>query len=499
MNDKDFDKIFGTRLREERRFKEDDNDWTRLVARLDAVSGGGLTAITSDSNRFRRWLLPLIALLLLLTTGLLFGKLNHLDKTNTALIEQMQSLKMPLHTTHDTVFVTKIDTIFIERNSTQQSIKTTFLKSKSNNFNGLNNSNKSQLNNSNSQLINSNKTQLNNANSNINSNSKELMSIKEKELKDKINELENKLQVSENQRLAINDELIKLKDKINKTPLEIELNQNELTNKLSSNLINKNDSFNLIINSKDALITKLMTEKAIDSVKLNTQIKEKGPLSIEAKNTIKISKKPTTPRLFIGVSGGSINYKTTWKNTQNINVFRNEKSYQLGLKLEYALTDRFRLTASGDYCPIDFKIFWQDSRYNLPTPMHFYPTNEKIKSSTALQKLAQGSIGTKYLFTDGSKRWRPYVGAAYTAMKILPFDTEYEIQNIASGAIRMHTESSTGLNIANLLLLNGGFEYRFNRRFVAQGEAFYNLDMNRPQKTYDLFGLRGAFLDNFGL
>lgn len=497
MNDKDFDKIFGDRLREKRQFKEDDNDWTRLVARLDAVSGGSLTAITGDSNRFRRWLLPLIALLLLLTTGLLFGKLNHLDKTNTALIEQMQSLKTPLYKTHDTVFITKTDTVFIERNSTQQSIKSTFLKSKSNNFKDLINSNSQLINSNKSQLNSSNNTRLNNTNSNINYNEKELMSIKEKELKDKINELENKLQVSENQRLAINDELIKLKDKINKTPLETPLNQNELTNQLADKLINKNDSFNLIINSKNALITKLMNEKTIDSLKLNAQIKEKGPLSIEAKNTIKISKKPITQRLFVGASGGNINYKTAWRNAQNIEVFRNEKSYQVGLKLEYALTDRLRLTASSDYCPIDFKIFWQDSRYNLPTPMHFYPTNEKIKSSKALQKLAQGSIGTKFLFTDGTKHWRPYVGAAYTAMKILPFDTEYEIQNITSGAIRMHTEASTGLNIANLLLLNGGLEYRFNRRFVAQGEAFYNLDMNRPQKTYDLFGLRGAFFVNF--
>ncbi len=498
MNDKDFDKIFGDRLREERRFKEDDNDWTRLVARFDAVSGGSLTAITGDSNRFRRWLLPLIALLLLLTTGLLFGKLNHLDKTNTALMEQMQSLKMPLNTTHDTVFITKTDTVFIERNSTKQSIKTTFLKSKSDNFNGLNNSN-SPLNNSNKyQLINPNNKQLINSNSSINSNDLQLILANEKELKDKINELENKLQVSESQRLVINDELIKLKDKINKTPLETELNQSDLINKLTSNLINKNDSFNLIIASKDALITKLMTEKTIDSSKISTQIKEKGPLSTEAKNIVKTNKKPITPRLFVGAGGGLIYYKATWKSTlNNVDFYRNEKSYQVGLKLEYALTDRLRLTAGGDYCPFDFKIFWQDNRYNLPTPMHFYPTNEKIKSSTALQKLAQGSIGTKYLFTDGTKRWRPYVGAAYTAMKILPFDTEYEIQNIASGAIRLHTEASTGLNIANLLLLNGGLEYRFNRRFVVQGEAFYNLDMNRPQKTYDLFGLRGAFLLNF--
>jgi outer membrane protein W len=155
------------------------------------------------------------------------------------------------------------------------------------------------------------------------------------------------------------------------------------------------------------------------------------------------------------------------------------------------------LTAGGDYCPVEFKIFWQDSRYNLPTPQHFYPSVDKLKSTKATQKLTQGFVGSKYMFTDGSNKWRPYIGAAYTAMKILPFEAEFEVQNTATNVVRTLKAASTGINIANLLLLDGGLEYRFNRRFVAQGEVFYNMDMNRPKKTYDLFGVRGAFLVSF--
>ncbi len=560
MNDKDFDKIFGDRLREARQFKEDETEWTRLAARLEGVRRGDSAAIAGEPDGFRRWILPLIALFLLLTTGLLFGKLSHLDKTNAALIEQMKTvetqlntpLNTPLKTQIDTVFITQIDTVFINNNATEKTLKTTYLTSKTKGFRALNKTNNAGLNNlNNAELIKSNNAELINSNSSINpnnlalinpnfnanSNSKALINFNKNELmnanknesinanknelENRINELENKLQVYENQRLTMGDELMNLREKINKTSLKTVLDSTRLTRELAgksmdktmdktvdnsrNNSTNKSDSFNLIIADKDALIAQLnkelngdlTTKKTIDSIKLMTELKEKGPLSVNDKNTIKINKKPLTSRLFVGANGGLINYKTSWKTGQGIDVFRNEKSYQIGLKLEYALTDRLRLTAGADYCPFAFQIFWQDSRYNLPPPMRYYPSTERIKSSKAVQQLGQGAIGAKYLLTDGKNRWRPYVGAAYTAMKILPFDTEYEVQNLMSGAIWTLKEASTGVNIANLLLLNGGVEYRFNRRFVAQSEAFYNVDMNRPRKTYDLFGVRGALLVNF--
>ncbi len=497
MNDKYFDKIFGNRLREERRFEGEDSDWQRLVARLNTADGADSAAIVGNSNRFRRWLLPMLALLLLLTSGVLFGKLNQLDKTNTALAQQMQTFKTQFSTQHDTIFLTKTDTVFIEQNAAEKSNQNTFIKSKINTAKGLNNAQNAPLfsdnKNSNSDKLNPN-----------NFNSEELISLKEKQLqneilalKNKINNLENQLQVSENQRLALNSSLNKSELKDNKLWLEKQANTDLINSELINKCTIKNDSLTLIIAEKDALIAKIKAQKNVDSLALNSKIKEVPPLSIAAKKSIKIEKKPTTARLFVGVSAGSIAYKTAWLSPQNLEVFRNEKSYQVGLKAEYALTDKLRLTAEGDYCPFNFQIFWQDSRYNLPTPQHFYPANDKIKSSKAVQQLAQLSFGAKYMFMDGTNRWRPYVGGAYTGMKILPFDAEFEVQNVASGAIRTLTGSSTGITIANLLGLNGGLEYRFNRRFVAQGEAFYNLDLNRPEKTYDLFGLRGALLFNF--
>jgi hypothetical protein len=499
MNDKDFDKIFGDRLREERRFKENESDWQRLLARLDAVRRGDMGTVSGDSNGFRRWILPLIALLLLLTTGLLFGKLNSMDKSNTELATDMQTLKTQFVKTHDTIFVTKKDTVFIERQTLNQPTNNTFIKAKT--FNEVGTDKHTQIqgvqNFNNPFLKRSKKTEpkpVNNSELTSSSNVEQSITPNEQALKNKIVELEDKLQMSKNQQLALREELTALTEKISKTTSEHLLNQSLLT----ANPLNIQDSLNLIIAAKEALIAQLSAKKAVDSAQSKSETKEIPPLSINAQKAIKTAKKPVTSRLFVGVNAGQIYYKATWISaTNNIDIYKNVKSYQAGVKLEYALTDRLRLTAGGDYCPVDFKIFWQDSRYNLPTPQHFYPAVDRLRSSKATQKLAQGFVGSKYLFTDGTNRWRPYVGAAYTAMKILPFEAEFEVQNNATGVMRTLKESSTGRTIANLLLLEGGLEYRFNRRFVAQGEAFYNLDMNRPRKTYDLFGVRGAFLVNF--
>lgn len=498
MNDKDFDKLIGNRLREERQFYDDDSDWQSLAARLDGASSGHVAAATKGKfDTFRRWILPLAALLLLATSGLLWGKLAHLDTTNVALMQQMQTLKPQNVVQHDTIIITRTDTVFIERSTAKKTSNTTYTKVKTTERNDLGNnlerkgkeenkrSTQSKTLYSTPQLITAAKP------------SSALNWVdrsKEKELLDRIVDLENRLQVSENQRLTTVSALEKAEEKTRQLQQEAASKTPESWAKM----IAQNDNLNALLAIKSDSIQSLNQKIAADSVHNQSPKTAEGPLSIKPLNTIKPSQKPTTARLFAGMSGGVINYKSMWNSPQGLAISRNIQSYQVGLKLEYALTDRLRLTASGDYCPFNFEIYWQDARYNLPTIPHFYPQSERVKSSQTRQKLTQATIGTKYLLTDGTKRWRPYIGAGYSAMRILPFETEYTIQNLANAALlRTTTVASKSVNIANLLLLNGGLEYRFSRRFVAQGDVFYNLDLNRPRKTYDLFGVRGALMVNF--
>ena len=237
---------------------------------------------------------------------------------------------------------------------------------------------------------------------------------------------------------------------------------------------------------QDSLAKQLIATRAlVDSL-------SKHPLSIEPQKTDKTLK---NNRLYIGLQGGNIRYKTTWKNSIGIDVYKNIESYQAGLKLEYALTEKLRLTAEGNFCPVSFTNYWYDSRYNLPALQYDYQ-KEKFLKAESKQSLLQGNIGAKYLFTEGSAKWRPFVSAAYTLMRIKPFETKYTYQSLWNSTYREQVLSSEAVNVPNLILLSGGLEYRFSKFWVAQAEAFYYKDINKTHKTFDLFGLRAAVLLN---
>ena len=111
MSDKDFDKIFGDKLREERAFSSVDNDWQQLSTRLDAKSQ------SMEKDKRRRgvaWLW----LLLLPILSLLLWQINDLKNQNKQLAAQlaeMQSQLTAYESGHYTVSnqVPKTDTVII--------------------------------------------------------------------------------------------------------------------------------------------------------------------------------------------------------------------------------------------------------------------------------------------------------------------------------------------------------------------------------------------------
>lgn len=197
-------------------------------------------------------------------------------------------------------------------------------------------------------------------------------------------------------------------------------------------------------------------------------------------------------RFFIGPAIGLINYHSAWFNKDNIEIFKNEKSYQVGLKMEYALTKNWRIMLSGDYCPFDFKIYWLDKRYNLPEIPSYYANNPnlKFKSVNAQQQLIQGSFGLKY-YLKGTERWRPFVGGAYSMMRILPFQAEYEFTEANRFVYSKSFQNTVKVN--NVVILNAGLEYQLSPRLYTQLDVFYNRDINSTQKTYDIFGIRNTW------
>lgn len=449
MSDKDFDKIFGDKLREERSFSSQDKDWEALSTRLD-------TASVSKENDKKRRVAAWLWLLTLPILSLLLWQIMDIKDQNKQLATQMTALQAQLAartSVRDTVVqqVQKTDTVVIYKNTPLISAnkKTTkFDYSKEKNTPTKLNIDPAVM--TNSPPIVSPQSVLN----------QDTLSPKQSKEEKKIAELNEKLELLDKQI----------------TDLKQVLSEAKVNMPLLADCGLKQDSL------KKQLAT---AQILIDSFK-------KQPLS---KNASKDDKVLKNNRLFIGLQGGKISYKTTWTNSLGIDLYKNIESYQVGLKLEYALTDKLRLTAAGDFCPFAFTNYWQSSRYNLPA-LQFDPQKEKFFKAESKQLLLQGNIGAKYLFTEGVAKWRPFVSAAYTMMHIKPFETKFTYQPLWGTTNREQMVQSDAVNIPNLLMLSGGVEYRFSKYGVAQAEAFYYKDVNKTHKTFDLFGLRAAILLN---
>ncbi len=455
MSDKDFDKIFGDNLREERAFSSVDNDWEQLTSRLDATS-----QIKEKDNRRRgaAWLW----LLMLPILSLMLWQMNELKNQNKQLATQLAELQSQLN-----AYKTGNETMLQQSHKTDTVIVYKYLP--------VNDADKHN----------------------------DLHSTKKNKPKPPPSVskgfIDNSTPILEKSKaIPIFKEVVN-PDTIIPKSLDAEKKTAELLDKLASLekqmldlkqalLDAKVNTANLVdcATRQDSLAKELIATRVfVDSLK-------KPPLSTE---TQKLDKSLNNKRLFIGIQGGQISYKTTWRNAVGIDVYKNIKSYQAGIKLEYALTNKLRLTAEGDFCPFAFTNYWQDTRYNLPAAQFDYQ-KEKFYKAESSQSLLQGNIGAKYLFTEGSAKWRPFVSAAYTLMRIKPFETKFTYQSLWGGTYREETALSEAVNVPNLLLLSGGFEYRFSKNGVAQAEAFYYKDVNKTHKTFDLFGLRAAILLN---
>ncbi len=439
MNDKDFDKIFSKKLKEEKSLPIDERSWEALALQLDKHDQK--KGVDGIKNRRLAWLLPFLLLLLGVNVWSLM-RMNQSEKQNVILRNELKELKTTLlkrDTIIQTQYIYKTDTIYI-RSSSNKSV--------------------------------------------------------DKNLSSTLNQRKEQLLFSTHTSPSVSEAFFETKTTSNLDKSFVVINnnnRNEIENKdvQKDNFETLKPKNNIVSLAKLPLLKGRVVEekKAKPEIILLNYTVSTSPPIIENKKT---------NRFYFGTSAGFVNYHTLWFNKDGLEIGRNEKSYQIGLKIEYALTNNWRVTASADYCPYNFNIKWLDNRYNLPPkPNYFDPNTSVLNSIVGSQKLYLGSIGVKYVLNQNS-RWQPYVGTSYTAMRIEPYNAEYTFTHLSTAKqYSSKTELQGGADIMNIALLNGGIEYRFNKHIVAQTEGFYYKDMNKVKKTFDLFGLRGAILVGF--
>ena len=442
MNDKDFDKIFSKGLSEEPQKAYDERDWENLAQRLDAHDSPVVGAPIAVNNWKKSLGFALLLLLLLGVNAWSLVKTNESKHQNEMLLNELKNLETILENQNKQTEIKTIiqrDTVIIYK----------YLPDPSN----------------------------------FNESKRLILPFKLSQQtpsvflqKGQISEVENEDLNKVNSIQSVDNQLFNKKN-------EADLNTLTAENKTTS----------LRTNSVLDDFLPLKNERLLMTLKSQKQV---TPPQLSAlKSPVSIIKPAPSNRFFIGPSGGLIYYHAAWWNKDNIEVFRNEKSYQVGLKIEYTLSNHWRVVLGGDYCPFNFQINWQDSRYNLPQPTAYFTNNPNIKflSVKANQLLVQGSLGIKYYFKGN--RFRPFLGGGYATMRILPFQAEYEYSEWNKIVYTKPFQSTVTIN--NLLMLNGGFEYRLDARLFAQMDVFYNKDVNKTQKTYDLFGFKGTLLFGF--
>ncbi len=473
MNDREFDKHFREGLSEEIRHPFDDRLWDNLSQRLDEHDKGNAVLVGTTppqiGSGFRNlyWLAPLF-LLLLGTNAWYMQNDRKTQNDNVKLINEIQFLKTILEK-RDTVVKTQIiyktDTIYIDRktSSFEKKISSTSKTGFSNSEMGPSvfSTQKSEKTTFELTMNTINETSISTRNPKT-----DLSNLTQKPIESSENQLVKR---SENTNKPIENNIISVE---NKEKIKTDIGYEGLTTQTSTT-----DKLPLLMPSIVTLPT--LQKQNILTALIATPIQKPVPFK----------------RLYFGVTGSWLNYETAWFNNAGLEVHRTEQSYQLGLRIEYAFNENWRLMLGGDYCPFNFDISWQDPRYNLPDVPDQYIRTHKMKSVQAKEQLFNGFLGAKYIFNG--IRARPYLGLAYSAMKISPYVATYHMQNLWTQAETDVEVQHPGATISNLMMLTGGYEFKLGGRFIAQTEAFLYKDLNKEKKMFDLFGVRATVLARF--
>lgn len=479
MNDRDFDKHFSKRLNEDVQHTFDDTLWGKLSKRLDEndESSAPIGMVTgANSARYLYWLSPLL-LLLLATNAWYMWQVNKTQRNNEQMVGEIRSLKTLLQK-RDTIIQSKIiyktDTVYIDKKPAQ-SAKMGSTGSK------IENDNTPFRRNSHGAVLGSRK------------------SVKKA--------------VSVSRSLSSAPFLLNKSTLLSISPSNQKISQ-DVDNQLftDNNLINKNISENNPLT--DNTTKKVEETSPFKSDIDRNNLTEISPLPLiipqielpklpendkrELTRSLKsmpIIKPAALKHWLVGLSGSWLNYQTAWTTNAGVEVFKTENSYQVGLRIEYAFNDNWRLMMGSDYCPFNFDITWNDDRYNLPTIPDDVLVNHKMKSVKASEPLLNVFVGGKYVFKGN--RARPYLGLAYSTMKILPYEAHYRLQNKTTWEETDRLEPHSGATISNLMMLTGGYEFKLGNRFVGQTEAYFYKDLNKIKKMFDLFGVRATVLMRF--
>lgn len=220
---------------------------------------------------------------------------------------------------------------------------------------------------------------------------------------------------------------------------------------------------------------------ALDKIGLNPLVYDWATLAdlditipmvdIKQRKTLAQQLYPMRPKGFsLGLMGGLV--KPTSK------VLADKFGYATGIEAAIKFSPALQLWANASF--LDIILESDELNATIGIPSTAPPSDEfQFAQATAEQPTLQYSMGMQYFF-NANRKWKPFLGAGYAAVKILPYDVTYEFE-IPDQDIKweIDEEVSKGDLITNFLVLKGGLAYKISDNWELQVQGIYRRNLEK--------------------
>ena len=172
----------------------------------------------------------------------------------------------------------------------------------------------------------------------------------------------------------------------------------------------------------------------------------------------------------LGIDGG-------WASPRGKNISPNNSSVT-GIEAAVLFSDNLQLWAAAHYATLHFESEVFDDSNGIPvvTP----PSDAfEFQQANVDQPTLQYSLGMQYNFNT-QRKWRPFVGLGMAAVKILPYEVDYEFE-IPDQEIKWENDREIAVDElkANFVLLKGGVSYQLRDHWNVQLQTFYRANWKK--------------------
>ncbi len=276
-------------------------------------------------------------------------------------------------------------------------------------------------------------------------------------------------------------------DNTTKTVEKIEKNT-VLTEKenINGGLVNKRTDSTQTNNEKQSEMVAIIAPLSKKDEKVEETKQEKKE-NLAEKAAMPIIKPIKTPRFEIGVSAGAVILGGK-------NIIQQD-AYTISGRAGILLNDRFKIVAEAQFLSLKYAIDEILDDDDVPT-INPPAKNYVLKQVGVEQPYWHYSLGLEYALSP--KRLKPFVGLSVFGQTKLEEKFEYQFQSLKKRSdVYLYKDRNEDTFQTPFLRFRAGAEYPIYRRIKAQAESSYDVKLLNSPQFRPLWQLKGAILYRF--